>query len=245
MCSTARGAVSPVHVTRVVRHRRERSARISPSQALGLDDAPLRWLPPTQGLYTHFEDVERWDDVMRAPPATAAVSAGRRGAASCVSRRLDLDAALQQRHHERRRRADRPRGRAHWRGRGRAGLGSSARDAAVGRAISFARARHACRSWIHAPRLAFRSAQVVRPDMGAAAVGGRRHRSAALDRLSADAARHRPPARRAGADTDPGPEREAALRRYEQITLDELDATEQLVAALYANMARLRRCSSG
>ena len=27
--------------------------------ALGLDAAPLRWLPPTQGLYTHFEGVER------------------------------------------------------------------------------------------------------------------------------------------------------------------------------------------
>jgi len=37
--------------------------------------------------------------------------------------------------------------------------------------------------------------------------------------------------------TAAGPEREAALHRYEQITLDELDATEQLVAALYANMA--------
>ena len=37
--------------------------------------------------------------------------------------------------------------------------------------------------------------------------------------------------------TQPGPERDAALRDYERTTLDELDATERLVAALYAAMA--------
>jgi FADH2 O2-dependent halogenase len=31
--------------------------------ALGAGSAPLRWLPPTQGLYTHFEHVRRWEDV--------------------------------------------------------------------------------------------------------------------------------------------------------------------------------------
>ncbi len=35
-------------------------------RALGLDDPPLRWLPPTQGLYAHFENVARWDRLM--PP---------------------------------------------------------------------------------------------------------------------------------------------------------------------------------
>src|SRR5262245_52922760 len=30
-------------------------------RALGLDEAPLAWLPRTHGLYTHFEDVDRWD----------------------------------------------------------------------------------------------------------------------------------------------------------------------------------------
>ena len=30
-------------------------------RALQLGDAPLEWLPPTQALYTHFEDVRRWD----------------------------------------------------------------------------------------------------------------------------------------------------------------------------------------
>jgi FADH2 O2-dependent halogenase len=37
-------------------------------------------------------------------------------------------------------------------------------------------------------------------------------------------------------NTTPGPERESALLDYERITLAELDATEQLVAALYASM---------
>ena len=37
--------------------------------------------------------------------------------------------------------------------------------------------------------------------------------------------------------TATGAERDAALRGYEQTTLAELDATEQLVAALYANMS--------
>ena len=36
--------------------------------------------------------------------------------------------------------------------------------------------------------------------------------------------------------TADGPEREAALREYARVTTDELDVTEQLVAALYANM---------
>ena len=37
-------------------------------------------------------------------------------------------------------------------------------------------------------------------------------------------------------NTAEGPEREAGLRAYAQVTHDELDATERLVAALYANM---------
>jgi tetracycline 7-halogenase / FADH2 O2-dependent halogenase len=36
--------------------------------------------------------------------------------------------------------------------------------------------------------------------------------------------------------TSPGSEREAALQGYERATLDELDATERLVAALYSTM---------
>lgn len=29
---------------------------------LGLDTRPMRWLPPTQALYTHFSDVARWEE---------------------------------------------------------------------------------------------------------------------------------------------------------------------------------------
>ena len=31
--------------------------------AFGTGNAPLRWLPPTQGLFTHFEAVDLWADV--------------------------------------------------------------------------------------------------------------------------------------------------------------------------------------
>lgn len=39
-------------------------------RALSLPETPLRWLPPTQALYTHFEGVERWDALIRSdePP---------------------------------------------------------------------------------------------------------------------------------------------------------------------------------
>src|SRR6185503_8685281 len=36
-------------------------------RALGLQPAAFQWLPPTQGLYTHFEGVERWDRVAPSP----------------------------------------------------------------------------------------------------------------------------------------------------------------------------------
>ena len=49
--------------------------------------------------------------------------------------------------------------------------------------------------FVHAPRVAFRCREVVGDEVGAAAVGRRRHRSAALDRLPADAARPRAAAR--------------------------------------------------
>ena len=38
-----------------VRHRRQRPARISAPRARTSVSAPLRWLPPTQGLFTHFD----------------------------------------------------------------------------------------------------------------------------------------------------------------------------------------------
>ena len=71
--------------------------------------------------------------------------------------------------------------------------------------------------------------------MGAAAVGGRRHRSAALDRFPADAARHRRDCSTCWRQSE-GPSARGP-RTYARVTQLELDATEQLVAALYANMA--------
>ena len=130
-------------------------------RALGLAEAPRRWLPPTQGLYTHFEGVERWDR-LRPPPEHAAVSGRRCGGASCVSRRLDLGAAVQQRHHERRRGADRSgRGRARRR-RGRARRGTACWRRCRRWRISSAR-RAPTLPFVHAPRLAFRSARVAGP----------------------------------------------------------------------------------
>ncbi len=41
------------------------------ARVLGLGETPLRWLPPTAGLYTHFADVPLWDEVSppdRTPP---------------------------------------------------------------------------------------------------------------------------------------------------------------------------------
>jgi FADH2 O2-dependent halogenase len=32
---------------------------------LPLEEAPTRWLPPTEGIYTHFDNVARWDEVVR------------------------------------------------------------------------------------------------------------------------------------------------------------------------------------
>ncbi len=73
--------------------------------ALQLPEATRRWLPPTQGLFTHFEGVERWD--RRASRCRGPALSDRRcGGSPCVSRRVDLGAALQQRHHERGRRVD-------------------------------------------------------------------------------------------------------------------------------------------
>ena len=67
-------------------------------------------------------------------------------------------------------------------------------------------------------------------DVGAAAVGRRRDRSAALDRLSADPARRPAPARSAGAHVRRARNARRRSREYERTTLAELDATEQLVA---------------
>ncbi|HEY8535936.1 MAG TPA: FAD-dependent oxidoreductase, partial [Vicinamibacterales bacterium] len=40
------------------------------SRLLRLPKLPLRWLPPTQALYTHFEGVARWDSLVPLPAAS-------------------------------------------------------------------------------------------------------------------------------------------------------------------------------
>lgn len=40
-------------------------------RVLGFGERPLQWLPPTQALFTHFSDVERWDKTAGAGTAGA------------------------------------------------------------------------------------------------------------------------------------------------------------------------------
>jgi len=201
------------------------------SRSLSLGDRPLRWLPPTQGLYTHFEHVTRWDRLTPQagapyPPDDAAVhhvfpggwiwmlrfnngitSAGAALTAATAAHLSAADAA-------------------------------SAWDHLLVTVPSvreqFADAR-AVRPWIHAPQLAFRTSRVAGPGWALlpSAAGvidpllstGFPLTLLGIQRLLAILER-----------TSLGPEHEAALREYERITLAELDATEQLVAALYTSM---------
>jgi FADH2 O2-dependent halogenase len=205
-------------------------------RALGLDAPPLTWLPPTQGLYTHFVDVERWDEVVRGaardgappyPPDAAAlhhVFPGgwiwmlrfNNGITSAGAALTDPVAASID-----------------------AFDGGPAWDRLLEKLPTvrdqFCRARPV-HPWIHAPRIGFRTRQVCGPTWALlpSAAG-------VIDPLLSTGF----PLTLLGIGrlvdllerTAAGPQREAALRRYEQITLDELDVTERLVAALYSNMA--------
>jgi FADH2 O2-dependent halogenase len=201
-------------------------------QALGLRAGPLQWLPPTQGLYTHFEGVERWDRLVALderppfPVDDAAVhhvfdggwmwilrfNNGITSAGVAVTDRLALAFRVDE--------------------------GASAWDRILESLPSVRdQFRHACaaRPFVHAPRLAFRSRDVVgrRWALLPSATGvidpllstGFPLTLLGITRL-VDLLEH----------TANGPEREAALGAYSRITQSELDATEQLVAALYASM---------
>ena len=76
------------------------------SRALGLDAPPLALAAADAGSVHAFRECRR-AGTAAAATAGDALPAGRCGAASRVSGRMDLDAALRQRHHERGRRADR------------------------------------------------------------------------------------------------------------------------------------------
>lgn len=201
-------------------------------RALGIGDAPLRWLPPTQGLYTHFEDVVRWDRLMppdETPPypqddaALHHVFPGgwiwvlrfNNGITSAGAALTDPVAAKVA-----------------------AADGAPAWERLLATLPSVRdqfRGSRAVHPFVHSPRVAFRTravwgdkwallpsaAGVIDPLLSTgfplALLGIVR----LLDVLE---------------ETSEGSEREAALRAYARITELELDATAQLVAALYGSM---------
>ena len=201
-------------------------------RALGLAEGPLRWLPGTQGIYTHFEGVGRWDE-MHASAATppypvddAAVHhvfpggwiwilRFNNGLTSAGAALTDPVAAALG-----------------------AAEGAPAWNRLLASLPSVAEQFHAARAvlpFVYAPRVAFRSARVAGPGWALlpSAAG-------VIDPLLSTGF----PLTLLGIlrlvdlleGTTPGPERDAALHTYEQTTLAELDATERLVAALYATM---------
>jgi FADH2 O2-dependent halogenase len=202
-------------------------------RALQLDEAPLRWLPPTQGLYSHFEGVERWDQLRAGsgrPPypvddaALHHVFPGgwiwvlrfNNGITSAGAALTDPVAAGVTA-------AD---GAAGW---------TRLLDALPSVSEQFRHAR-ATLPFVHVPRLAFRSARASGPGwaMLPSAAG-------VIDPLLSTGF----PLTLLGVlrlvgvleRTQPGAERNAALAAYERTTLAELDATERLVGAMYATMA--------
>lgn len=202
-------------------------------RALGLQPAPLQWLPPTQALYTHFAGVERWDRVApshETPPYPVDLAAMHHvfdggwiwilrfnnGITSAGAALTDPVAAALN-----------------------AGDGAPAWDRLLATLPSVAdqfREARAVLPFVHAPRLAFRSREVCgrRWALLPSAAGvidpllstGFPLTLLGITRLL-DVLEH----------TAEGPARDAGLRAYAQVTQDELDATEQLVAALYATMA--------
>lgn len=200
--------------------------------ALGTGSAPLRWLPPTQGLFTHFEGVDLWDEVVPSegtppyPPDAAAlhhvfpggwiwVLRFNNGITSAGAALTDPLAATL-----------------------KASQGAPAWERLL-RALpsvqeQFRQAR-ATLPFVHAPRVAFRCREVVgeKWSLLPSAAG-------VIDPLLSTGfpltllgiARLLELLER----TDPGPERRAALAAYADTTQTELDVTEQLVSALYASM---------
>jgi FADH2 O2-dependent halogenase len=200
-------------------------------RALDLGDTPLRWLPPTQGLYTHFEGVERWDALHQTretppyPVDDAAVhhvfpggwiwmlrfNNGLTSAGAALTDPLAASIAAQE--------------------------GAPAWDRLLARLPSVARQFAGSRPtlpFMHAPRVAFRSAR-------AAGEGWALLPSAAgvIDPLLSTGfpltllglSRLLRIFERGGLPS------EAELAEYERATLAELDTTERLVGALYATMA--------
>jgi FADH2 O2-dependent halogenase len=200
--------------------------------ALRLGEAKQRWLTGTQAIYSHFEAVERWDRIRPSaetppyPPDDAAVHHVFEGGWIWVLRfnngLTSAGAALTD---ER-----------------AASLGAADGEAAWRRILAeFPAVKHQFDSarptlpFFFSPRVSFRSARACGPSWAllpsaAGVIDPLLSTGFALTlfgvvRLLDILER-----------TSPGPERDAALNAYERATLDELDATERLVAALYASM---------
>lgn len=203
------------------------------SSALGTGSAPLQWLPPTQGLYTHFENVDLWEHVAPPdgtppyPPDAAAlhhvfpggwiwVLRFNNGITSAGAALTDPLAAKMG-----------------------ASDGASAWDRLLQSLPSVHRQFQHARAtlpFVHAPRVAFRCREVVGDQWALlpSAAGvidpllstGFPLTLLGLSRLLAVLE-----------TTAPGGQRQAALSDYARTTQAELDVTEQLVGALYACMA--------
>lgn len=203
------------------------------TNALGTGSAPPRWLPPTQGLFTHFEGVDLWEHVSPPdagppyPPDAAAlhhvfpggwiwVLRFNNGITSAGAALTDPLAA-----------------------RVGASEGAPAWDRLLQALPSVReqfRAARAALPFVHAPRVAFRcrevagdkwallpsAAGVIDPLLSTGFPLTLLGIARLLDVLEG---------------TVPGAEREAALAAYAHKTQQELDVTEQLVAALYSCMA--------
>jgi FADH2 O2-dependent halogenase len=202
------------------------------STTLGTGSAPLRWLPPTQGIYTHFEDVGEWADLMPMdgtppyPPDAAALHHVFDGGWIWVLRFnngiTSAGAALEDRLANSLSASD----------------GASAWQRLLDRLPSVRdqfRSARATLPFVHAPRVAYRCREVVGSSWALlpSAAG-------VIDPLLSTGF----PLTLLGLlrlleileTTRPGDARDAALEGYARITQAELDVTEQLVAALYANM---------
>jgi FADH2 O2-dependent halogenase len=203
------------------------------TRLLGSGAVTPTWLPPTQGLYTHFEDVALWEDVSPPdaappyPPDHAALHHVFPGGWIWVlrfnNRITSAGAALTD-----------PVA---------AAVGASDGEAAWHRLLEMLpsvreqfRSSRATRPFVHAPRVAFRCREVVGEHWALlpSAAGvidpllstGFPLTLLGIGRLL-----------RLLETTAPGSDRQAALAAYASDTQAELDVTEQLVAALYGCMA--------
>lgn len=200
-------------------------------RTLGLGERSTQWLPPTQGLYSHFTGVERWDhqhpssDVPPYPIDDAALHHVFPGGWIWILRfnngLTSAGAALTDPVAASLRAAD---GGAAW----------TRLLAALPSVADQFREAHATLPFVHAPRLAFRSARVA-----GAAWALLPSAAGVIDPLLSTGF----PLTLLGVlrlvdllERNSSGDRTAALVEYERTTLAELDATERIVAALYATM---------